>query len=234
MEINLLILSVLVLGFRHGIDWDHIAAISDIVSTSKSRKLAVSNGLVYVLAHAVVVIFLGLLAIILGVSLPSWVDQIMGPIVGLSLIILGLWIILAIIIKKGEFKFMSRWMMIIKGTLHVYNHLIGKPNHHPVKYPQNMGIKTAYLIGTIHGIGAETPTQVLLFVTAAGVGGGLKGSILLLVFVIGLLISNLILVLLSLLGLIHAKKYSKIFSVLGIMAGVMSLIVGTLFLKGQI
>lgn len=234
MEISLLILSVLVLGFRHGIDWDHVAAISDIVSSTKNQKLAVLNGFVYAIGHAVVVILLGLLAIVLGVSLPSWVDQIMGPIVGLTLIILGLWIMLSIIIRKEEFKFVSRWMMLIYGILHIYNHLIGKSNHHPVKYPQNFNIKTSYLIGTIHGIGAETPTQVLLFVTTAGVGGGIKGGILLLVFVIGLLISNSVVVMLSLLGFIHARKHSKIYSILGILAGLMSIVVGLLFLKGQI
>lgn len=231
MDNTLLILSVLVLGFRHGIDWDHVVAISDIVSSAKNQKLAVLNGFVYALGHAVVVILLGLLAIILGISLPSWVDQIMGPVVGVTLIILGLWIILSVIIRKEKFRFMSRWMILIKGILHIYNHLIGKSNHHPIKYPQNFNIKTSYLIGTIHGIGAETPTQVLLFVTAAGVGGGFEGSILLLVFVVGLLISNSLVLMLSLLGFVHAKKYSKIYSILGIIVGLMSVVVGLLFLN---
>lgn len=230
----ILILSVLVLGFRHGIDWDHVAAISDIVSSAKNQKHAVLNGLVYAIGHSVVVIFLGLLAIILGVSLPAWVDQVMGLIVGLTLIILGFWIILSVLVKKEKFRFVSKGMLLFKGFIHIYNHLVGKPNHHPVKYPQNFGIRGSYLLGTIHGIGAETPTQVLLFVTAAGVGGGFKGSILLLVFVMGLLISNSMIVMLSLLGFIHARKHSKIYSILGILAGLMSLIVGSLFLQRQI
>lgn len=230
----LLILSVLVLGFRHGIDWDHVAAISDIVSSAKNQKYAVLNGLVYAIGHSIVVIFLGLLAIILGVSLPPWVDQVMGPIVGLTLIILGFWIILSVLVKKEKFRFVSKGILLFKGFIHIYNHLVGEPNHHPIKYPQNFGTRGSYLLGTIHGIGAETPTQILLFATAAGVGGGIKGSILLLVFVIGLLISNSIVVMVALLGFLHAKKYSKIYSMLGILAGLMSLIVGSLFLKGQI
>lgn len=221
MDNSLLILSILVLGLRHGIDWDHVAAISGIVSSAKNNRQAIINGFIYAIGHAVVVIFLGLLAIILGVSLPPYVGQMMGPLVGVTLIILGLWIILSIIVKKKDFRFVSRWMLIFQGIAGVFN----------LKYPQNFGIKTSFLIGTVHGIGAETPTQILLFVTAAGVGGGIQGGILLLIFVLGLLISNAAVVLLSLLGFMRARGNSRIYMIFGILVGLMSLIVGFLFLS---
>ena len=50
------------------------------------------------------------------------------------------------------------------------------------------GVGTAAAVGMIHGVGAETPTQVLLLVSAAGVGGTAMGLLLLAVFVAGLLI----------------------------------------------
>lgn len=222
-------LTVLLLGLRHGIDLDHIAVISDIVSQTPSQKRAFLNGFFYIFGHAVVIMLLGLLAIVLGVSLPSWVDKIMGPAVGVTLILLGVWIILNILVKKREFKFVSRWMVVFKGFIHFYNHLFGDKHHHPIEYPQNFGIRSSYLLGTIHGVGVETPTQILLFVTAAGVGG-IGGGLLLLVFMAGLLMSNSIVLLLSILGFIHAKKYSKIYTSLGILAGVMSMIVGLILL----
>ena len=228
----LLVLSVLFLGFRHGFDLDHIAAISDIVSQTPSQKKAFLNGFFYIFGHAVVIIFLGLLAIVLEISLPAWLDKIMGSIVGLSLILLGAFIILNILVKRQEFKFASRWMLLFKGLVHVYNHLFGDRHHHPIKYPQNFGVRSSYILGTIHGIGAETPTQVLLFVSAAG-AGGIAGSLLLLTFVLGLLTSNSLVLILSIFGFINAKKY-KIYSVLGLFAGSASLIVGTLFLLGKI
>lgn len=231
MDNSLLILSILVLGLRHGIDWDHVAAISGIVSSAKNNRQAIINGFVYAIGHAVVVIFLGLLAIILGVSLPPYVGQMMGPLVGVTLIVLGLWIILSILVKKKDFRFVSRWMLIFQGIARVVNFLTGKHEHHKLKYPQNFGIKTSFLIGTVHGIGAETPTQILLFVTAAGVGGGIQGGILLLIFVLGLLISNSAVVLLSLLGFMRARGNSRIYMIFGILVGLMSLIVGFLFLS---
>lgn len=227
-----LILAILVLGIRHGFDLDHIAAISDIVSQTPTQKKAFLNGFFYIFGHAVVIIFLGILAIVLGVSLPSWVDRIMEPVVGITLIVLGFWIILSVLVKKQEFRFVSKWMLIFKGFIHFYNHLFGDRHHHPIKYPQNFGVRSSYILGTIHGIGAETPTQVLLFVTAAGLGG-ISGSIALLVFVIGLLASNSVVLILSIFGFLNAKKY-KIYSTLGLFAGIVSLIVGILFVLGKI
>ena len=149
-----LFLTVLFLGFRHGFDLDHIAAISDIVSQTKTQKRAFLNGFFYIFGHAVVVILLGFLAIILGISLPSWFDQLMGPVVGITLILLGAFIILNLLVRKKEFKFVSRWMLIFKGFTHIYNHVFGDKHHHPIEYPQNFGIRSSYILGTIHGIGA--------------------------------------------------------------------------------
>ena len=35
----------------------------------------------------------------------------------------------------------------------------------------NYGRRTAFGVGMIHGVGAETPTQVLIFLAAAGASG---------------------------------------------------------------
>src|SRR5271163_2536534 len=57
--LELALLSAGVLGFRHGFDYDHIAAISDITSVEPSRKRAMRMGLLYVIGHASTVAVLG-------------------------------------------------------------------------------------------------------------------------------------------------------------------------------
>jgi high-affinity nickel permease len=65
--LDLAFISAAILGFRHGFDYDHIAAISDITSMEPSRKTAMRMGFVYILGHAVtlgalgaaVILFLG-------------------------------------------------------------------------------------------------------------------------------------------------------------------------------
>ena len=53
-------------GFRHGIDWDHIAAITDITSSQDDRRKSLEFGTLYALGHALVVLSLGWIAIVIG------------------------------------------------------------------------------------------------------------------------------------------------------------------------
>ena len=41
------------------------------------------------------------------------------------------------------------------------------------------------MVGVIHGLGAETPTQILLFLMAANLGGTAAGLLGLLMFILG-------------------------------------------------
>lgn len=226
--------SSLLLGLRHGIDWDHIAAITDITGTVDEKHRGFVLGTLYALGHALVIITLGLSAVLVGVNLPEWVDKVMEPMVGITLILLGLWLISSIIIHGKNYKMKSRWMVIFAFINKIYHFIyqkISHKHHHPhIKPSESYGFKTAFTVGLIHGIGAETPTQVLLFVSAAGVGGSFFGSLLVLAFVIGLVVSNSAIVLVSVTGFsgIHSHPYLRVS--LGFITAIFSLVVGTLFL----
>ena len=73
-------------GLRHGADWDHIAAISDITGTLKDRKRSMVLALVYALGHTLVILILGLLAVFFGEFIPDSVATVMTPIVGGTLL----------------------------------------------------------------------------------------------------------------------------------------------------
>ncbi len=136
-----LILLGLALGLRHGIDWDHIAAITDItgsvVSTEEAagpatvarsgtltmnanaaaaKRREVKHGFflgtLYALGHATVVASLGLLAIWAGAILPGWIDPIMKRIVGVTLLALGVWIFYSLWRYGRSFRLRSRWMIV--------------------------------------------------------------------------------------------------------------------------
>src|ERR1700733_7762092 len=89
----LALFSAAVLGFRHGFDYDHIAAISDITSVEPSRPRAMRMGLLYVLGHASTVAVLGCAVILFQRSLPARIDSWAEREVGLTLIILGLYVL---------------------------------------------------------------------------------------------------------------------------------------------
>src|SRR2546428_8352415 len=76
-------------GFRHGIDWDHIAALTDITGSQDTPRRSMTFATLYALGHALVVFVLGFAAIVLAEELPAGVDGVMERVVGATLIALG-------------------------------------------------------------------------------------------------------------------------------------------------
>lgn len=229
--------TALLLGLRHGIDWDHIAAISDITSSAENTKQSIILGTLYALGHGAVIIILGMGAVLLGVRLPDWFDSVMQPFVGITLILLGCYLFYSIIKFGQKVKMRSRWMLIINILNNIYgwieNKITHKHIHSHFHYPDRFGIKTAIGVGIIHGIGAETPTQLLLFTAAAGAGGSALGSLLVFIFVLGLVLSNSLIIILSVLGIAKAQADNNIYLFLAGITAVFSFIVGVLFLTGH-
>src|SRR2546427_11220465 len=79
-------------GFRHGIDWDHIAALTDITSSQDDSGRSMFFATLYALGHAVVVSVLGVAAIVFARQVPGAVDTLMERGVGATLILLGVFV----------------------------------------------------------------------------------------------------------------------------------------------
>ena len=93
--------------------------------------------------------------------------------------------------------------------------------------------RTAFGIGMIHGIGAETPTQVLIFVTAAGAGGKMSGLVLLVAFLVGLLSANSAVALAGTFGFLGATRNFRLYVVVSCITALFSLVIGSIFLFGS-
>lgn len=225
------------LGLRHGVDWDHIAAITDVTSTQAARSKGFLLGTLYALGHASVVSFLGLLALWAGSTLPAWVDGYMEMVVGLTLVSLGIWVFWSLFHDRENFRLRSRWMLIFAAARRAYRWLLGRVSGHvhphPEPEPQGYGARAAYGIGMIHGLGAETGSQVLLFAAAAGAESNLTGTLLLLAFVIGLIVSNSLITVGSIVGFWGARTRTVTYLAIGLITGTFSLGLGTLFLLQQ-
>lgn len=248
----------LVLGLRHGIDWDHIAAIADITSarigsaipdhthgsvTAIERHSHWQEGrdgfflaTLYALGHATVVILLGLLAIWASTLLPEWIDPVMERVVGATLLLLGVWVFYSIWRHGRDFRLRSRWMLVFalvsRASAHLKSVLTGRPVEHHHDAGQ-YGPKTAYGVGMIHGVGAETGSQALLLAGAAGATTAQAGTLMLLSFVCGLLLSNALVAAIAAFGFVSSHTKQNIYLGIGILAGGFSLVVGAMFLAGQ-
>src|SRR5688572_15459480 len=118
-----LLVSAFAFGFRHGIDWDHIAAITDITSSQQSVRTGLRFATLYAAGHAVVVFLIGIVAIVAGDSLPDSIDAAMGRVVGVTLLILGVYVLYALIRYREDFRMRSRWMLVFQSARQAYRWL---------------------------------------------------------------------------------------------------------------
>jgi high-affinity nickel-transport protein len=94
------------------------------------------------------------------------------------------------------------------------------------------GMRTAFGVGLIHGVGAETGTQVLLIAAIGGASSQGLGFPMLAAFIAGLLISNSIVVFITATGFIASRFRQRLYVIIGVVAGTFSLVVGAIFLFG--
>ena len=195
--LELALLSCALLGLRHGFDYDHLAAISDITSVQRTWREGMRLGLLYALGHALTVALLGTAVILLHLSLPHNMDAIGERLVGATLIILAVYVLVSSFRRKpGAHDHViprSRIALLITGARYtawrirtLVNPNAPKPDSFAFRYDRS----SVFVVGIIHGLGAETPSQLLLFLLAANLGGTSKGFFGLLSFIAGLLVMN--------------------------------------------
>ncbi len=211
----------------------HLAAIDTFV---RKQRPALLLGTMYALGHGSVVFVLGLLAILAREFLPDWIDPVMERVVGVTLLFLSAYLFYSIyrFFRGGEeFQLRSRWMLVFAAVRNAFEairaRVLRRPHQH-VHEAQRYGVRTAYGIGMIHGIGAETGTQVLVITTAVGAGSQVMGVVALVGFLIGLLISNSVVTVISSVGFVSSRQRQWIYVSAGMVAAVFSLFVGTFFL----
>jgi high-affinity nickel-transport protein len=193
----------------------------------------------YALGHGSMVVVLGLAAILFNEILPDWIDPVMERVVGVTLLLLAAYLFYSVYryFRGGQdFRIRSRWMLVfsavgrgwrrLRGRVLLHDHAHPHPHDDEVRY----GPGTAYGIGLIHGVGAETGTQVLIIGTAVGAGSQGMSVATLLVFVFGLLISNSIVTIASTTGFVSVQRRQAVYVAVGLVAAVFSLVVGAVFL----
>src|SRR5437763_17148711 len=128
----------------------------------------------------------------------------------------------------------SRWMLVFDGVRYAWARLQGGIHgheHEPIAHATQYGPRTAFGVGMIHGVGAETGSQALLLAGVAGVTGA-TGIVILMAFVAGLLLSNTLVAVVSASGFIGAQRLRTVYVVVGFVAGLGSLLIGILFISG--
>lgn len=238
----ILLLTGLIVGMKHGIDWDHIAAISDITSTQSKTRNGIFMSFLYGLGHAFVVATIALGLLVMSASLPSGIDKIMENVVGLTLVILGIYVLYSLHKKKGDdFRLLPRWALVVNIVLNSFGWIKAKvTNTHRKHYhvlKNGYGNRASYLIGMIHGVGAETPSQMLLFAMTINTGVSASkefGVMIILAYSLGLIMANTIMGGLGAYGFIKSGEHQRLYRYTAFATGSFSIVIGMIFLTGVI
>jgi high-affinity nickel-transport protein len=273
--------AALVFGFRHGFDWDHLAALTDLTGSQSTPRRSMWLATLYALGHAATVVALGGVAILFAERVPESVDLVMERLVGVSLLGLGGWMAWTAWRTRGAPPLRSRWMLLIDAVgrvmarrrsaagevvviehshPHDHRHLLHAHAHpdeaHPatsapgdtivqhahvhrhvaVAPPDPFGrysSRSAVGVGVLHGIGAETPTQLLVFAAAANATDRPASLALLLCFVVGLVAANTLVAGAATLGFRRVLTQRYVALGLATTTAVFSFAVGGLLLAGR-
>ncbi len=108
------------LGARHGLDWDHIAAITDLTAPRKDdaeirragrRGLGLSFW--YCTGHGLVLAVLGGLVLALGVGLPAGMDVAFEHLVGITLVSLGGVVLYQLGRYRSDYQYTGRISLVV-------------------------------------------------------------------------------------------------------------------------
>jgi high-affinity nickel permease len=188
--------SCLVLGLRHGFDYDHLAAISDITAVQRNWLSGLRLGMTYALGHAITVGALGVAVLELHIGLPQGLDHWTERLIGLTLIVLGIGVLAGVVHRSSyehPHRIESRLAIAINGILWMawqVQRLWNREAPRPERFQWIYSGKSVFVIGMLHGVGAETPSQLALFFLTANLGGTSRGMLGLVAFAIGLLTMN--------------------------------------------
>ncbi len=217
----------LILGLRHALDPDHIAAVSTIVSESRSVRRSSLIGTFWGLGHTMSLFIAGVLVIALKVQISDRVALWMEFAVALMLILLGL---------KAMLKPLRGWRIHVHqhahgggSHSHVHLHRPSEEHAHKHRHLIRSGARP-FLVGMVHGMAGSAALMILVLAT---IPSALAGLIYIAVFGLGsvggmLIMSSLI----SLPFIFTRKRFNVLSEGLQVAVGLFSLGFG-LFLTWQ-
>jgi len=209
----------LVLGLRHALDPDHVAAVSTIVSESKSVRRSSLVGTFWGLGHTVALLLAGIFVLALKFQISPRFALWMEFVVALMLILLG---------ARSLLRSLRDYKVHVHrhthdGTEHVHVHVHRPGEQHRHRHLIKLGARP-FVIGMVHGMAGSAALMILVLATLPS---AIAGLVYIAVFGVGsvggmLLMSSLI----SLPFVLTAKPFSAVGSGLQLVAGSASLALG--------
>ena len=225
------------LGARHGLDWDHIAAITDLTAPRpgdedaprRHGRRGLGLSFWYCSGHGLVLAVFGALVLALGLGLPAGMDVAFEYLVGLTLVTLGGVVLYQLGRYRSDYRYTGRISLVVGALRRGWAR--ARRREVPVDV-LDVDRRGAFLVGLLHGTGAETPTQIALFAAAGASGSAATAGLILAAFVAGLVLADLGIAAAWLSGVLGSRRAPRVQIGLGAVTGVASVTLGLLILTG--
>ena len=183
MSFSLLSLGFL-LGMRHALEADHVAAVASLLTRSGSMGDSIRQGAVWGTGHTLTLFVFGSLVLLLDTVMPEKLAQGLEFMVGLMLVGLGIDVLRRLLRERIHFHFHRH----VDGKRHFHAHShageLGHAavHHHHHHDKQSRFPLRALFVGIMHGMAGSA---VLILLTLQSVHSPLTGMVYILMFGVG-------------------------------------------------
>jgi sulfite exporter TauE/SafE len=156
-----------ILGLRHALDTDHLAAVSTVLAERPSLRASGLVGLSWGLGHTAVLLVVGVIVLVLRVPIPDPMAVAAEGVAGLMLVALGSLL--------GARLIRERWHLHPHdhgGTKHVHFHSHSHSRDHSHAHWWRQSVRPL-CIGMAHGLAGSAALLLLVVATADSVIEGL-------------------------------------------------------------
>ncbi len=178
---SLLLLGFLI-GMRHALDADHLAAVATIASQQQSIKSSIRHGAVWGLGHTITLFLFGSLVILMDTVIPQQLAEYLEMAVGVMLIALGVDVIRRVIRQRIHYHLHRH--RDGKAHFHAHSHS-GEGKHassaHQHAHDSQFPLRTLF-IGLMHGMAGSA---ALILLTMETIDSVWYGIVYILLFGIG-------------------------------------------------
>jgi hypothetical protein len=163
----------LLMGLRHALDADHLAAVASLSTRTRGLRAALLQGAAWGLGHTLTLLGVGIVCLLLGAAVPAPWAQGLELVVGMMLVLLGTQVLVRMRRRRVHVHVHQHG----DGTAHLHAHRHrpeeahdpGRHEHsHPVAFPLR-----PLAVGIVHGLAGSAALVLLTLSTVGSFGLGL-------------------------------------------------------------
>ncbi len=188
------------LGLRHALDTDHLAAVSTVLAERPSLLASGAVGLSWGIGHTLTLLFVGSVVLISGLHIPDELELIAESGVGILLIVLGASLALKLYRERWHVHSHSH-----DGAPHVHFHSHQRQDDHGHRHWMAESIRPL-CIGMMHGLAGSAALMLMILSTTKEKGTGLLS---ILVFGLGSIIGMMVIGMTISVPVIYSRSISQ-------------------------